>query len=161
VLLVNGHGSNQNLVEMAARLAVVEHPEALVAACFYLTSTQGAAAIDRVRSSDIGGMGHACELETSLYLHLNADAVDMSKAVDERGFPATEHAFMDWSDGPLKIMPWWSAFSSSGVQGDATKATAAKGKALYEAAVAEICGYVQELSATDIAVRKDHHDAEG
>ena len=26
VLLVNGHGSNQNLVEMAARLTMVEHP---------------------------------------------------------------------------------------------------------------------------------------
>jgi creatinine amidohydrolase len=161
VLLVNGHGSNQNLVEMAARLAVVDHPEALVAACFYLTSAQGAAAIAQVRSSDIGGMGHACELETSIYLYLDAAAVDMSKAVDERGFPATEHSFMDWSDGPLKIMPWWSSFSRSGVQGDATEATAAKGKTLYEAAVAEICGYVQELRATDIAARKDHHDAKG
>ena len=35
---------------------------------------------------------------------------------------------MDWSDGPLKIMPWWSSFSESGVQGDASKATAAKGE---------------------------------
>ena len=32
VLLVNGHGSNQNLVEMAARLTMVEEPESLVAA---------------------------------------------------------------------------------------------------------------------------------
>jgi creatinine amidohydrolase len=36
VLLVNGHGSNQNLVETAARLTMVEEPESLVAASFYL-----------------------------------------------------------------------------------------------------------------------------
>jgi creatinine amidohydrolase len=34
VLMVNGHGSNQNLVETAARLTMVEEPESLVAASF-------------------------------------------------------------------------------------------------------------------------------
>ena len=42
VLMVNGHGSNQNLVETAARLAMVEEPESLVAASFYLVSERSA-----------------------------------------------------------------------------------------------------------------------
>ena len=132
--MVNGHGSNQNLVETAARLAMVEEPGSLVAASFYLVSERSARVIEEVRTSDRGGMAHACELETSLYLHLHPEAVDMSQAVDERGYAETEHAWMDWSDGPLKIMPWWSSFSESGVQGDASKATAEKGEALFEAA---------------------------
>jgi creatinine amidohydrolase len=90
-------------------------------------------------------MGHACELETSIYLAIDPDAVDMSLAVDERGYPAGEHAWLDWSDGPLKLMPWWSSFSASGVQGEPTKATAAKGAVLLDAAVAECASYVKEL----------------
>jgi creatinine amidohydrolase len=145
MLYLNGHGSNQNLVEMAARLVMLDHPEVLAAAAFYLTSADGLATVERVRDSKRGGMGHACELETSIYLAIEPEAVDMSLAVDERGYPAGEHAWMDWSDGPLKLMPWWSSFSDSGVQGDATRATAAKGAVLLDAAVAECSAYVKEL----------------
>lgn len=159
VLLVNGHGSNQNLVEMAARLAMVDHPESIVGACFYLTGPESKRIIEEHRESERGGMAHACELETSLYLHIDESAVDMSKAVDERGYPETDHAWLDWSDGPLKVMPWWSAFSESGVQGDATKATAAKGKALFDAAADEIAAFVRELKEMELPQRKDHHGA--
>ena len=157
VLLVNGHGSNQNLVEMAARLAMVEHPETLVGACFYLTSPEARRTIEEARESTRGGIAHACELETSLYLHIDEQAVDMSKAVDERSYPESDNAWLDWSDGSLKLMPWWSSFSESGVQGDATKATAAKGKALFDAATDEIASYVRELRNTSLPRRKDHH----
>ncbi len=157
VLLVSGHGSNQNLVDMAARLVMVEEPESLVASSFYLTGERSAAVIDEVRESETGGMAHACELETSIYLHLHPEAVDMSAVVDEHGYPTTEHAWMDWSDGPLKLMPWWSSFSQSGVQGDPSKATAAKGRVLFEAAVDEIANYVTELRSLPIPARKDHH----
>ena len=158
VLLVNGHGSNQNLVEMAARLAMVEHPDALVAASFYLAGPKSAQLIAEVRESERGGMAHACELETSLYLHIAPEAVDMTQATDERGYPQGKHLWMDWSDGPLKLMPWWSSFSRTGVQGDPTKATAAKGAALFAAAVEEIAGFVEELRATPLPQRVDHHD---
>ncbi len=159
VLLVNGHGSNQALVEMAARLSMVQEPESLVAAAFYLSNLESAATIATIRESERGGMAHACELETSLYLHVAPEAVDMSLAVDERGYPSSENLWMDWSDGPLKVMPWWSSFSESGVQGDATKATAAKGKALFEAAVSEVVSFVGELRAMPLPKRRDHHDA--
>ena len=159
VILVNGHGSNQNLVEMAARLTMVEEPHSLVAATFYLTSPEAAKTIEDTRTTSRGGMAHACELETSLYLHLQPEAVDMKAAVDERGYPETEHAWLDWSDGPLKVMPWWSAFSESGVQGDATAATPEKGKALFEAAVEELSGYVRELRSMTLPERTDHHGA--
>jgi creatinine amidohydrolase len=154
LLFLNGHGSNQNLVEMAARLVMVERPEVLAAAAFYLTSAAAAAAIDRVRDSDRGGMGHACELETSIYLAIDPAAVAMDLAVDERAYPAGEHAWLDWSDGPLKLMPWWSSFSRSGVQGQPTAATAAKGAALLEAAVAECVAYVDELRAKPLPRRR-------
>jgi len=158
VLLVNGHGSNQNLVEMAARLTMVEEPRSLVAASFYLAGERSARVIAEQRDSERGGIAHACELETSLYLHIAPEAVDMAEATDERGYPDSEHMWMDWADGPLKLMPWWSSFSRSGVQGDATKATAAKGRALFDAAVQEVTDFVRELRATPLPQRVDHHD---
>src|SRR5436190_5103576 len=66
ILYLNGHGSNQNLVEMAARLVAVEHPEVLSAAAFYLNSPEALRTIEEVRDSERGGMAHACELETSI-----------------------------------------------------------------------------------------------
>ena len=69
----------------------------------------------------------------------------MEKALDERGFPAGEYAYMEWSDGPMRVMPWWSAFSVTGIQGDASKGTAEKGEAFLEAAVEECLGFVRDL----------------
>src|ERR671930_1778175 len=45
MLFLNGHGSNQNLVETAARLVTVDHPGVVSAAAFYLSSPEAAAAI--------------------------------------------------------------------------------------------------------------------
>ncbi len=130
MLYLNGHGSNQNLVEMAARLVNVECPNALAAA------------------------GHACELETSIYLAIDPDAVHMDRAVDEQSFPGGEHAWFDWSDGSLRLMPWWSSFSRTGVQGSPTLATAEKGKAFLDAAVAECVSYVRELRSKPLPERR-------
>jgi creatinine amidohydrolase len=154
VLYLNGHGSNQNLVEMAARLVTVERPEVIAAAAFYLSSPEALRTIDEVRDSDRGGMAHACELETSIYLAIDPDAVDIDLAVDERSYPEGQHAWLDWSDGSLKVMPWWSSFSRTGVQGQPTLATPEKGKSLLDAAVRECVEYVRELRARPLLERR-------
>jgi creatinine amidohydrolase len=155
ILFLNGHGSNQNLVETAARLVGLEHDSVLAAAAFHTSGPESARLIASLRESDRGGIAHACELETSMYLAIDADAVDMDKAVDEQGYPAGDHSWMDWSDGPLKLMPWWSSFSRTGVQGDATKATAVKGRALLDAAVQECLEYVRELREKPLPNRRE------
>jgi len=78
----------------------------------------------------------------------------MDLAVDEMSYPAGEHAWIDWADGPLKLMPWWSSFSTTGVQGRPTLATAEKGEALLEAAVAETVAYLEELRAKPLPERR-------
>jgi creatinine amidohydrolase len=155
MLFLNGHGSNQNLVETAARLVMLDHPGVLAAAAFHTSGRESARLIAEIRDSDYGGMAHACELETSMYLAIDPDAVDMDKAVDEQGYPAGEHARLDWADGPLKLMPWWSSFSVTGVQGDATKATPEKGEALLAAAVQECVEFVRELLEKPLPRRRE------
>jgi creatinine amidohydrolase len=159
MLYLNGHGSNQNLVETAARLVNVAYPNVLAAAAFYLASPEGLRVVEEVRDSTRGGMGHACELETSIYLAIDPDAVDMSKAVDERNPNETEHAWFDWTDGSLKVMPWWSSFSVTGVHGDATLATAEKGRRLLGAAVEECVAYVRELLSMKLPERREPREA--
>jgi creatinine amidohydrolase len=154
LLYLNGHGSNQNLVETAARLVGIEHPHVLAAAAFYLSGARSLERIEKLRDSARGGIAHACELETSIYLAIDAAAVDMEKAVDEQGYPAGDHAWMDWAEGPLKLMPWWSSFSRTGVHGAATAASAEKGEALVSAAVEECVGFVRELRAKPLPVRR-------
>jgi creatinine amidohydrolase len=153
IFFLNGHGSNIPLIDMAVRSIALQHPDVLAAGAFYLTSPESAKVIEQVRDSEIGGMGHACELETSIYLYLDPDAVFMEKAVDENSFPEGPNAWMDWSDGPLKLMPWWNALSHTGVHGDPTKATAQKGKALLAQAVRECVSFVKELRSKPLPVK--------
>jgi creatinine amidohydrolase len=153
ILFLNGHGSNIPLMDMAARLIGLQHPDVLAAAAFYLTGPESQRVIAEVRDSEIGGMGHACELETSIYLVLDPEAVLMDRAVDENSYPEGRHAWMDWSDGPLKIMPWWNAISHTGVHGAPTKATAEKGRVLLDQAVKECVEFVHELREKPLPVR--------
>jgi creatinine amidohydrolase len=153
MLFLNGHGSNIPLIDMAARLVSLENPDVLAAGAFYLTSPESTRVIEEVRDSELGGMGHACELETSIYLCIDPESVSMDKAIDENSYPEGPNAWMDWSDGPLKLMPWWNALSHTGVHGAPTKATAEKGRALLDQAVKECASFVRELRDKPLPVR--------
>ena len=159
ILIVNGHGSNQPLVDIAARLIGLEHRNAVCGSCFYLQSERGKQVIAEVRDSEVpGGMAHACELETSLYLALEPDLVQMDKAVREIPDWDSEHVWLDWSDGPLSVWPHWSGLSRSGVVGDATVATREKGETLLSAAVDEIRGFIAEMARRRRLPGEDHHE---
>ena len=159
MLIVNGHGSNTPFVEIIARLAVVE-TGVLAAAVNYWAAPGVRAVAETLRESErIGGMNHACEFETSLYLAIAPELVDMSLAVHELSHRPTENYWTDLigGDGPLVMMEPWSALSESGVMGDPTKATAEKGRKLFAAAADGIVELVDEMRARPIAQRRDRH----
>jgi creatinine amidohydrolase len=159
ILILNGHGSNAPLVDLAARLINVEHRGAVaMASTLYLTTPESAQALHAQRSSGPGGMSHACELETSLYLALAPEQVQMDKAVRE--IPEwNENVHSDWPDaGPLSYMPYWSGLSRSGVMGDATVATAEKGRVWLERAQSEAAGFIAEAASRPPAPGADHHE---
>ncbi len=159
ILIVNGHGSNTPFVDIIARLTVVE-TGALAAAINYWNAPGVHEIAESLRESEkIGGMNHACEFETSIYLALRPDLVDMSKAVREIGHQPTKNYWTDLvgGDGPLAMMEHWSALSQSGVMGDPTKATAEKGERLLTAAAAGLVEIINELRDRRPAHRVDHH----
>jgi creatinine amidohydrolase len=158
MLLVNGHGSNIPLVNIAARLTILEHPESLCASTFYLSGEKGRRAIKKIRESEYpGGICHACELETSIYLHLAPELVNMREAKKDMSFPKSPYVWLDWEDGPVSMMEYWSTLSKTGTMGDPSKATARKGKILLETAAEEIADFALDLKKRKIRKRVDHH----
>jgi len=162
ILILNGHGSNAPLVDIAARLINLEHREAVcMASTLYLTTPESVRLLERERKSEPGGMSHACELETSMYLALEPSLVQMERAVRE--IPDwNENVWNDWpGGGPLSFWPHWSGFSESGVMGDPTVATAEKGRAFLARAQAEAAEFIAEAAHRARAPGSDRHAMQG
>ena len=86
------------------------------------------------------GGTHADEVETSRMLYIAPEAVDMSKAVKD-------YHPEDGPGGLTRDPSRPGVYSPTGVWGDATLATAEKGRALTEAAVEAIAGEVKAIGA--------------
>ncbi|MDQ3694462.1 MAG: creatininase family protein [Chloroflexota bacterium] len=166
ILIVNGHGSNTPFCEVIARLTVVETGgKALAIAVNHWGINTVRDLVGAIRESPPGGISHACELETSMYLAIKPELVDMSQAVAEmERYPTT--SIPAWTDlvagrpaeaSAIAWMPYWSTFSQTGVRGDATKATADKGDQILTAAAEGLAELVKELRRLTIAPRVDHH----
>jgi creatinine amidohydrolase len=166
ILIVNGHGSNRPLLDLITRLTVIRHPEVLCAGQSWFHLGEVMRVFNEVRESDLAS--HACELETSAYLAIDPDAVDMSQAVADLSFRRSPHVWGDLagrrptpdSKPPLVMFEHFSTGSISGVRGDPTRATAEKGRLLLDAAARELAEIVTELRAREIVPPTDHHDAE-
>lgn len=156
LLIADGHGSNMPILDLVARRTILE-TNALCAA--FIWPSLAAQAIESVRESDApGGMAHACELETSVYLHLAAERVEMKNAADEIGFPRSRYIWMDLMKGsPVLMMDHWSRFSRSGAYGQPSLATKEKGKIIFEAVVKALVELVEEFRQRPRQERVDQH----
>jgi len=86
------------------------------------------------------GGTHADEIETSMMLYIAPDTVDMSKAVKD-WTPKTKPGFTRVPDGPKH-------YSKTGIWGDPTLATRAKGERVVEATVKGMLDDIETLRST-------------
>jgi creatinine amidohydrolase len=86
---------------------------------------------------------HADEVETSLMLHMHPERVDMSKAVKDYGTLSGRGILVRTADEPGRHAP-------SGVYGDATLATPAKGRLLTEGLLGMILTDIDSLRGTSV-----------
>ncbi len=145
--LISGHGGNTSFLVNIVKYAGERHRRIFCATAFLHTAgTIGAAALAQYRTSPIGGMGHACELETSFILHLRPELCHMERVVDETDFIATPSYYMDWIEGgSLVANPPWDDDSKTGAYGAGSHATAEKGRAWLDTAIQEKVGHVEEI----------------
>src|SRR5262249_42881472 len=78
IFLLNGHGGNDVPVRAALRELKSEFPKVMFLFASYWSLAAKSSA--SVRESARGGVGHACEMETSIMLHLHPQRVKLSLA---------------------------------------------------------------------------------
>jgi len=161
ILIVNGHGSNVSIADLAARRVVLEtgmvcgaiSPNAAI------DPTLAEPTFSQMRQSQPGGVAHAGEYETAMMLHLRPDLVQMEKAVKEIGQARIDYFNWDLPEpSALSWQDWWSRMSESGVAGDATVATAEFGKALLETTVDNFLRAVRAFRTLPLRPRRDLHE---
>ena len=145
--LMSGHGGNTSFLVNIVKYAGERHRRIFCATTWLHTSGRiGAEVIPKYRTSKIGGMGHAGELETSYLLHLRPDLCHMERVVDETDFVATPDYYMDWIEGgSLVANPPWDDDTKTGAYGAGSHGTAEKGRLWLEAAIEEKADHVEQI----------------
>jgi len=117
LVFLNGHGGNAATIDDATSTVGDTHPTTEVLALTYFELAKGF--INEVRESDLVGIAHAGEFETSLMLHLEPDLVD-TEALE--GTPLDEpydRANEDLLErGPLSVYRTFDEYSAGGAIGN-------------------------------------------
>lgn len=145
--LMSGHGGNCSFLVNVVKYAGERYRGIFAATAWLHTAGHlGAPALERYRRSARGGMGHACELETSYLLHLRPDLCRMERVVDETHFISTPNYYMDWIEGGALIAnPPWEDDTATGSYGAGSLATAENGARWLQVAIQEKIDHVEEI----------------
>jgi creatinine amidohydrolase len=144
VFVLNGHGGNDTPLRAALRELKTSVPETRFVYASYWTVA--AKTLREVRESELGGMGHACEMETSIMLHLHLDRVKLDRAVS--GGPKHDDPYrradMQYAR-PVFFVNEFHEVTQSGVIGSPEYASAEKGKRFLDGIVAETSAFVEHF----------------
>jgi creatinine amidohydrolase len=143
ILFLNGHGGNIGVLTATA-LRVSEEIGISPAVVSYWMLVRDV--LVEIGDSPKGGMGHACEMETSLQLYLRGERVAMDQAGPDMPRQLTSYSCIDFREpGPVMI-PWdFVRDSKTGAMGDPTTASHDKGRKIAEAAVERVFDLAKQL----------------
>ena len=129
IMFLNGHGGNINLVRSVVQQLRFEYQVETAGASYWDLALEE---IRRWRMSPLGGIGHACELETSLMLALYPHLVETSEVEDF--VPTTSHYSASdlTSPGPVTTSKAFHERTPHGVIGSPTFASGDRGQLLLD-----------------------------
>ena len=146
VIVLNCHGGNHTILGVTLEKAKYTWPEMTVIGATYWNIAHDE--MQAVRKSDFGGMGHACEMETSLMLLFHEDLVQMDKATKDGVMHPSRFARMEMMSGSLAIYQrTFKQLTNHGGMGDATIATKEHGQAFVDAIIPPLKELVGELAS--------------
>lgn len=165
ILLVNGHGSNDHLLQQVARQVVLQYPDVHCGSLSWWQIEAVREAARDHREAGPQGSAHAGEMETAMYLAMHPDAVDMERAERDVSYPESRHfnnldlagETRPEDSTPVAMLEWWSTISETGTMGDPTVATAEAGEEYLAAAVAGLHEVLDEYHDHPIRPIADHH----
>jgi creatinine amidohydrolase len=145
VFLLNGHGGNDIPVRAALRELKDDFPTVKFVFANYWSLA--AASIKEIRESELGGLGHACEMETSIMLHLHPDRVKLRLAKRDGPKHKDEYRKADMLYGrPVYFVNEFHEVTKTGTVGHPDLATAEKGKRFLDAIVKDVAAFVDEFA---------------
>lgn len=141
LVILNGHGDNAPTLNYAAQMI---NRDAKIFVCVETGETSD---VDIYELADTRNDIHAGEIETSTALALRPELVDMSKAEDHTLDLDNEYLSFTSERG----VSWFvhtKRLSSSGVMGNSTMATAAKGERMWQIMIAKMTEFVETIKNT-------------
>jgi creatinine amidohydrolase len=162
IVLLNGHGSNMPNLDLAARRTNLETDAECILVAWWNLLTVDKEFLTRWRQSKFpGGLSHACELETSMYLYLDGDNVRKDRIQSAFASYNKENNPFNYTDlfghGPATIISWTSSYSEIGVMGEAELATPEKGRQACEEAVKQLVRFITYFKDRPKDRRQDRH----
>jgi len=140
LVIINGHGGNQATLQFAAQMINRD------ARIFTTVDTGETSDVDLDRLCETANDVHAGEIETSTSLATRPHLVRMDLA--EREVQSFSSRYLDFS--ARRSVEWYARtakISDSGVLGDPTRATAEKGREMWEIMVRNLVELVEHLKA--------------
>jgi creatinine amidohydrolase len=147
IFLLNGHGGNDIPCKAALRELKSEFESLSDLYIAYATYWNLAAEeFTAIRESPIGGMGHACEMETSILLKTDGAQVQMERAKSGGPTEQTGYRVLDMlKTTPFFLMNEFDELSENGVMGMPEFASPEKGERFLEAAVGAVSRFIEEF----------------
>lgn len=148
VLLLNGHGGNIDPMRVALRCLQPDYPEVLLTAGSYWSIAEKELA--DCMEGDIKSLGHACEAETSLLLHLRPELVRAEAAAS---MPDLSGYLPDDSDG-LMICRDMAQRTENGATGRPDLASAEKGARMFVVIVDRVVDVIKKYLTEPLPKRE-------
>jgi creatinine amidohydrolase len=145
VFLLNGHGGNDVPLRASLRELKTEFPKVeFVFASYWSLASES---IKRVRESELGGLGHACEMETSIMLHLHPERVKqrLGKRDGPRYTDVYRKADMQHSR-PVYHVNEFHEVTKTGTIGHPDLASAEKGKRFFDGIVQDVLAFIDDFA---------------
>ena len=141
IVILNGHGGNTNVISQALR-EIRDETGQLVYSTLAFPMERGFGS-ESLKIIEQEGGGHACELETSIALHLGERV--MAEKAEKWTPPKSWTEFDTKYRGKVNSARDFHEITEIGSLGDPTKATEEKGRMLVEALVDDISAFIEDL----------------
>ena len=154
LVFVNSHGGNVSILDVAASdLGHAHHGAARIAVLTYFHLAARRAA--EFRDSAPGGMGHACEFETSLMLHLFPEQVRMERAQTCSPDAGSPYLMTDlFEGGRARTYLDFKDLSPTGTFGDPGLASAEKGARILEICAEEVAAFLGDFAGWSLGAAR-------
>ncbi|MBA3298358.1 MAG: creatininase family protein [Acidobacteria bacterium] len=147
IFFLNGHGGND--VPLRAALREIKTDAGAVPDLHVVSASYwqlAAATIARHRESGVGGVSHACEMETSIMLHLRPDRVRMELARRDGPTHPSPYRKADMQLAkPVYYVNEFHEISETGTVGHPDLASRDKGQSFLDGIVHEVGTFVDDF----------------